>query len=258
MTETINILGIHINNITLDDAVNRIEKLSNRKVFSYTVTPNVDHLVKLKTDVAFRQSYQKADLIVADGVPLLWASRFLGTPLKGRVNGTDLFERMVARASETGQSVFFLGGEEGSAEKAAKQLRERHPKLQIAGWYCPPVGFERDPEENAKIQRLIKSAQPTYLFIGLGAPKQENWIAMYGASTGARHAIGIGVSFSFVAGMIKRSPRWMQRAGLEWLWRLGAEPKRLWRRYLIDDPRFFWFVLKQKIASSSKFILTGK
>ncbi len=252
MLKTIDLLGIRIHNISLEEAVNHIVELSKNKVFSYTVTPNVDHLVKLQRDASFRRIYQETDLAVADGVPLLWAARFLGTPLKGRVNGTDLFEQMVARAAETGESVFLLGGEESSAEKAAARLRERHPDLQIAGWYCPPFGFERDPEENNKILQLIRDARPTYLFVGLGAPKQENWIAEHGAATGARHAIGIGVSFSFVAGTIRRSPQWMQRSGLEWLWRLGAEPKRLWRRYLIDDPRFFWLIIKQKIGMRTR------
>jgi N-acetylglucosaminyldiphosphoundecaprenol N-acetyl-beta-D-mannosaminyltransferase len=250
MLETIDILGIRINNISLDEAVNRIDELSKKKVFSYTVTPNVDHLVKLQKDVSFRRIYQEADLVVADGVPLLWAARFLGTPLKGRVNGTDLFEQVAVRAAESGKSIFLLGGEEGSAEKAAYQLQERHPDLLIAGWYCPPFGFERDPEENGKILRLISNVQPTYLFVGLGTPKQESWIAKHGAATGARHAIGIGVSFSFVAGMIRRAPPWMQRYGLEWLWRLGVQPNHLWRRYLVDDPCFFWLVFKQKIGRS--------
>ncbi len=249
MFENIDLLGIRITNISLEEAVNRIEELSKNKTFSYTVTPNVDHLVRLQRDISFRRIYQEADLVVADGVPLLWAARFLGTPLKGRVNGTDLFERVIARAAETGASVFLLGGEEGSAEKAADRLSERHPDLQIAGWYCPPFGFEHDIAENGKILRLIGDVHPTYLFVGLGSPKQEKWIAEHGAATGARHAIGIGVSFSFVAGMIRRAPYWMQRSGLEWLWRLGAEPRRLWHRYLVDDPRFFWLVLNQKIRS---------
>ncbi len=252
MFETIDILGVRITNVSLEEAVNCIEELSKNKTFSYTVTPNVDVIVKLQRDILFRRIYQEADLVVADGVPLLWAARFLGTPLKGRVNGTDLFERLVARAAKTGATVFLLGGEEGSAEQAADRLRKRHPDLQIAGWYCPPFGFEYDTEENGKILRLIGDAQPTYLFVGLGSPKQEKWITEHAVATCVRHAIGIGVSFSFVAGTIRRAPYWMQRSGLEWLWRLGAEPRRLWHRYLVDDPRFFWLVLNQKIRSYYK------
>ena len=248
MLNTIQILGIHINNVTLEEAVNRIAELSHGKAFSYTLTPNVDHLVKLQNDVSFLKVYEQADLVVADGVPLLWAARFLGTPLKGRVNGTDLFEQLAAQAAESGRSIFLLGGDEGTAEQAAAHLKARHPQLRTAGWYCPPFGFEHDPEENARIIKRIRDTQPDLLFVGLGAPKQEHWIAEHGAATGARHAVGIGVSFSFVAGAIKRAPRWMQRSGLEWLWRLGAEPRRLWRRYLVDDPRFFWLVFKQKIG----------
>lgn len=248
MLETVEVLGIQISNLDLEGAVNRIQVLIEEKAFSYTVTPNVDHIIKLQHDLSFRQIYEDADLVAVDGVPLLWAARFLGAPLKGRVSGIDLFERLVAQAAERRQSIFLFGGEEGAAEKSAVRLRERHPDLLIAGWYCPRFGFEQDPEENDRIIRLIRNAKPTYLFVGLGAPKQEKWITEHGAATGASHAIGVGVSFSFVAGTIRRAPRWMQRSGLEWLWRLSFEPRRLWRRYLIEDPRFFWLIFKQKIG----------
>ncbi len=246
MEPSIDLLGIRVTNVSLDEAVQCIEDLSARREFTYTVTPNVDHIVTLQHDVLFQLIYKNADLVVADGVPLLWAARFLGTPLKGRVNGTDLFERLVSRAAETGRSIFLLGGAEGTAATAAYLLQRRYPELRVAGWYCPQPGFEHDPAENARIRDAIRKAQPTYLFVGLGAPKQEKWIAEHGPASGARHAIGIGVSFSLVAGVIRRAPRWMQRRGLEWLWRLGAEPRRLWRRYLVEDPRFLWLVARQK------------
>jgi N-acetylglucosaminyldiphosphoundecaprenol N-acetyl-beta-D-mannosaminyltransferase len=248
MLDNISILGIKINNLSLREAVEYIERTAHEREFSYTVTPNIDHMIKLQSDVLFREIYEEASLVVADGVPLVWASRFLGTPLKGRVNGTDLFERLASRAAEKGDSIYLLGGEKGAAEKAAKRLQERHPSLLICGSYCPPLGFEEDDMENNKIIKNIRDAHPTYLFVGLGAPKQEKWIAKHGISTGARHAIGIGISFSIVAGMQTRAPRWMQRSGLEWSWRLGAEPLRLWRRYLINDPRFFWLILYQKLS----------
>ncbi|MCB0321966.1 MAG: WecB/TagA/CpsF family glycosyltransferase [Bdellovibrionales bacterium] len=245
----VTILGVPIDNVSLDETVDRIQALAEAQSFSFTVTPNVDHVMKLQNDSRFRQCYSQADLVVCDGVPLLWAAKFLGSPLKGRVNGTDLFERLAARAAETGSSIFLLGGDPGVAEKAADELCRQHPTLRVTGCYCPPYGFENDPAENAKILELIRSAKPTYLFVGLGCPKQEFWIADHGASSGARHAIGIGFSFSFVAGAVRRAPGWMQRYGLEWFWRLCAEPKRLARRYLLEDPKFFWLLFKQKIAS---------
>jgi N-acetylglucosaminyldiphosphoundecaprenol N-acetyl-beta-D-mannosaminyltransferase len=248
MLNTIEILGIRINNMSLEEAVNHIEKLSKDMIFSYTVTPNVDHIIKLQSDVSFLRIYQQANLVVADGVPLLWAARFLGTPLQGRVNGTDLFERLAARAAEKGDSIYLLGGEEGAAELTAKILQLRHPKIKIAGWYCPPFGFEHNEAENNIIIQRIRDAAPTYLFVGLGAPKQEKWISKLASSTGAKHAVGIGVSFSMVGGLQKHAPRWMQQSGLEWLWRLSNEPVRLWRRYLIDDLRFFLLVFNQKIG----------
>ena len=248
MADFVEILGIELNNVALEEAATRIEQLSESQPFSFTCTANIDHFVKLQHDSEFREIYERADLVVADGVPVTWAARFLGTPLKDRVNGTDLFELLVARASERRASVFLLGGDDGVAEIAAARLKQKYPALHVAGVHCPPFGFESSAEYNQKIKDMIACVRPTYLFVGLGAPKQEKWIAAHAAATGARHAIGIGVSFSFVAKRIRRAPRWMQRTGFEWLWRLGSEPRRLWRRYLVEDPRFFWLVLNQKLG----------
>lgn len=245
MFDRVQILNARVDNLSIDEAAVAISRLSQTKLFSYTITANVDHLIKLQEDNEFRRIYESADLVVADGVPLLWAAHFLGRPLQGRVNGTDLFELLVADAAETKRSVFLLGGEEGAARASAARFKQRHPGLDIS-WHCPPLGFENDAAENEKIKAAIRNAGACYLFVGLGAPKQEKWITRHAAEAGVRHAVGVGVSFSFVAGKILRAPGWMQRSGLEWLWRLLAEPRRLWKRYLVDDPRFFWLVAKQR------------
>ncbi|HJX45931.1 MAG TPA: WecB/TagA/CpsF family glycosyltransferase [Patescibacteria group bacterium] len=244
----VNILNIQVYNFTTDEAIKRIEVLTKAGKQRFVVTPNVDHIMKLQNDAEFRQIYDNASLVLADGMPLIWASKFLGTSLKEKISGSDLFPKLCKVAAEKGYRLFFMGGRPGAALKAAEVLRDRYPDIQIVGTYSPPFGFENDREENDKIVRAIKNAKPDILFVGLGAPKQEKWIYKYRNDYQVPMSIGVGVSFEFVSGMVKRAPLWMQRVGLEWFWRLMMEPKRLWKRYLVDDPVFFWLVLKQKLG----------
>lgn len=239
--------GASIDALTLAEAVQRVvEHARARGAPGYVVTPNAQHLTLLEDSPTFRRAYDASWLCVADGVPLVWASRLLGTPLPGRVNGTDLFEGVCAAAPAAGLRVFFLGGMPGAADAAARVLRERHPGLEIAGTCCPPLGFERDEEESRRVVEAITAAEPHVLVVGLGAPKQELWMYENRARVGVPVSLGIGGSFELVSGMVKRAPRWMQRAGLEWLYRLLREPGRLWKRYAVTNPRFVWIVLRQR------------
>jgi exopolysaccharide biosynthesis WecB/TagA/CpsF family protein len=200
----------------------------------WVVTPNLDILRRWERDTQFRRMASKATLLVADGMPIVWASKLMNRPLPGRVNGTDLFERLCERLASEGRKVYFLGGEPGAAESSARRIRERHPALQVCGVSCPPFGFERGGSEPASIKQAIARAQPDVVFVGLGCPKQENLIHALSPQFPQLWWLGIGVSFSFVSGQRKRSPVLMQNLGLEWLWRLGQEPIRLLRRYLIN------------------------
>jgi len=181
-------------------------------------------------------------------MPILWAGKTLGTPLKAKVSGSDLFPNLCDKAAKMGHGVFFLGGREGAARKAASVMRSRYPGLRVVGTYCPPMGFERDASENAKIVRMILNSGADIVFVGLGSPKQEKWIDRFHSQYGASVSIGVGVTFEFVSGMVRRAPLWMQRTGLEWCWRLLMEPGRLWKRYLVDDMAFFWLLLREKMA----------
>ncbi len=247
MTKAVRILDQTIDNVTIGDVLLRVEAHISSDRFAYCVTPNVDHIMKLRRDPEFRAIYDGADLRVPDGVPLLWAARLLGTPLRARVNGTDLFERLCAHAADHGWSVFLLGGAGDTAEQAAATLARRHPSLRVAGTHSPRMGFEHDPAACKRICDAVRASGADILFVGLGAPKQERWIFEHGAGCGVHFAVGVGVSFSFVAGAIPRAPLWMQRGGLEWLWRLTQEPDRLWKRYLVDDLPFLWLVAKQRL-----------
>jgi N-acetylglucosaminyldiphosphoundecaprenol N-acetyl-beta-D-mannosaminyltransferase len=233
------LFGITIDNLTSAQAVEAVRVLLERgKGQHYVVTPNVDHVVRLESDPAFRQAYAGASLVLADGMPLVWASRVLGRPLKARVTGADLLPQTCAMAAQSGRSLFLLGGASGVPEAAGRNLQARYPGLRIAGAYSPPMGFERDPAENRRIAERVNRARPDILAIGLGAPKQELWIAAHRRSLDFGVALCVGAALDFAAGTLARAPRWMREGGLEWAWRLAREPRRLWKRYLVDDMAF--------------------
>jgi N-acetylglucosaminyldiphosphoundecaprenol N-acetyl-beta-D-mannosaminyltransferase len=248
----INICGVEVDRYSLAETIAGI--ISHAKLRNppeYVVTPNAHHIVMLQNNPTFRQVYQKAKWVVADGVSLLWAARLLNTPLTGRVNGTDLFEQLCASSAEQGLKVFLLGGRPGAADQAAQVLKQRHPQLQVAT-YCPAYGFEQDAQEQAAMNQAIAQAAPDLLFVGLGAPKQEYWMANHYQALQVPVSLGIGVSFELVSGMVTRAPQWMQVSGLEWLFRLLMEPRRLWQRYVVGNAMFIGLVLKQKTMQVMK------
>ena len=204
----------------------------------WVVTPNLDILRQCAHDPRLADMVRSADLIVADGMPLIWASRLQRTPLPSRVAGSNLVPLVSERAARQGLSIYLLGGNAGTAERAAGVLAQRFPGLRIAGTYCPPFGFERDDQELARIAQRLEEASPDIVFVGLGFPKQEKLIERLRTALPAAWWLGVGVSFSFVAGEIARAPAWIQRSGLEWMHRLTQEPRRLARRYLVDDIPF--------------------
>lgn len=247
----VNICGVEIDRYSFEQALDLTTQYAIKKgIPQYIVTPNAQHVVTLQSDAHFREIYRRAFLVVPDGVSLLWAAKFFNTPLSGRVNGTDMFEALCEISAQRGLKVFLLGGRPQAADKAAQVLQARYPDLKIVGTYCPPYGFESDSNELERIQRLIQTAAPDILFVGLGAPKQEYWISNNYQQLGVPISIGIGVSFELVSGMVKRAPKWMQKFGLEWLFRLIVEPKRLWQRYVIGNTIFIWLVLKQRCRFS--------
>ena len=254
----IDICNVIIDNLTMQEALSETARLIETGKDQYIVTPNVDHIIKLQKDEEFADIYRKANLVLADGMPLLWASKYLGTPLKERVTGSDLLPELCKLSAQRGYKVFLLGGRPGAAERAGKILSEKFKGLNIVGTYCPPFGFEHSQDENRKIIHIIKEVGPDIVFVGLGAPKQEKWIYSNKELYKAKISIGVGVSFEFIAGMVKRAPIWLQRIGMEWFWRLIMEPKRLWKRYLKDDMKIFKLVYFQKKHISRNFQDKGK
>ncbi len=245
----VDILGIKVDRLGMAETVARVEQFIAERVPRIVITPNVDHLIKARKDHEFKRIYDETDLSVPDGVPLLWAAKFLGTPLVERVNGTDLFEALCARAAEKGYRLFFLGAAPGVAAAAAGKLEKRYPKIKIVGTYSPPFSFFNSSIENQKIEKMIQAVQPDILFVGLGAPKQEKWIYRHRQKLQVPVSIGIGASFEYIAGCTARAPRWMQRMGLEWLYRIIENPGRYWRRYFVEDVVFLPLVFAQRLKA---------
>ena len=227
-------LNTQVDNLTMDETLDRIEQLISLNKNAYVVTPNVDHIVQLERGGELCDIYQEADLILTDGKPLIWISKLYGTPIKEKISGSDLFPLLCQRAAQKGYKMFFLGAAEGVAAKAAENLTAKYPGLQVVGTYSPPFGFEKNNDELVKIYDMIKSAQPHILVVGLGCPKQEKFIYNHREALGVPISLGLGASLDFEAGNIKRAPKWMSDHGLEWLYRAVSEPKRLAKRYIVD------------------------
>lgn len=204
----------------------------------WTITVNLDHLRSYHQEPRSRALIEAADLLVADGTPLLWASRLAGAPLPERVAGSDLIWSLCEQAASERVSVFLLGGNPGVAERAAAILSGRYAGLEIAGTLCPPFGFEDDEAELRKIERTVAEKRPGLVLVGLGFPKQDMLIRHLRRSLPGASFVGLGASFSFVCGETPRAPRWTQRLGLEWAHRLCMEPRRLARRYLVQGLPF--------------------
>lgn len=239
-------MNIEIDNLTMREAIGEIDKLIQEKRNAYVVTPNVDHIVQVERGGKLVDAYREADLILTDGKPLLWIARWYGTPIKQKISGSDLFPRLCEMAAAKKYSMFFLGGAEGVAVKAAANLETRYPGLQVIGTYSPPYGFERDARELEKIVQMIRKQNPQILVVGLGCPKQELFIFNNREKLGVPVSLGLGASLDFEAGNIKRAPKWMTENGLEWLFRIIQEPKRMAKRYLVDDRIIIKLAFKYK------------
>jgi exopolysaccharide biosynthesis WecB/TagA/CpsF family protein len=244
------LFGITFDNVTAAEAVEAVGRLleewkTRGSGQHYVTTPNTDHVVRLYKNPALRQAHAEATICIADGMPVVMASRALGRGLKERVAGADLLPDVCEMAAREGRSLFILGGLDGVAERAAHNLRARYPGLRIAGTYSPPFGFERDPAECRRIVERINRARPDVLAVGLGCPKQELWITQYRGEMQFGVALCIGAAIDFAAGNLARAPKWMQQWGLEWLYRILQEPRRLWKRYLVDDMVFAVIVARE-------------
>jgi N-acetylglucosaminyldiphosphoundecaprenol N-acetyl-beta-D-mannosaminyltransferase len=229
---------------TLVDCVDREAAMDRIRTFLWSgrphqvVTVNLDFLSIAERNDDFRTLINSADLAVADGMPLVWLSRLRGESLSERVAGVELVDDSCELAAQTGHSVFLLGAAPGVAQTAGERLKERHPGLRIGGAYSPPMGPLKRKETDRMV-RMIRAASPGFLFVALGAPRQDQWIRENLLELNVPVSMGVGCVFDLLAGVSSRAPEWMQTAGLEWAYRLVREPRRLWRRYILNDLPLF-------------------
>jgi N-acetylglucosaminyldiphosphoundecaprenol N-acetyl-beta-D-mannosaminyltransferase len=240
----ISILGVPFDNVTTPQTLSLFKDMIESKSPHYVATANVDFVVQAGHDVELRRILNDAHLVLADGMPLVWASHLLGNPLPERVAGSDLVPLLLEQAERLGHSVFFLGGQEAVTAKALENIRAKHPALKIAGSMSPPFAalLEMDHEG---ICAAIKEAKPDMLLVSFGCPKQEKWISMNYRELGVPVSMGVGATIDFLAGAVKRAPVIMQRTGTEWIFRLAQEPRRLFKRYLTDMIFFGAAIMKQ-------------
>lgn len=224
--------------ITEQQLVDHIVSALDHRCGGWVVTANLDHLRRAAADPDYHTLMRQADIVVADGMPLVWASRLQGTPLPERVAGSSLVCSLAAALPAHQHALFLLGGDPGTADQAANVLTRRCPGLQIAGTHCPLPGFERDTQQLQALIDALLCAQPQVVYMALGSPKQEKLIRQLRPYLPDTWWIGVGISFSFLAGRVRRAPRWVQQAGLEWVHRLAQEPRRLARRYLLHGLPF--------------------
>lgn len=240
------LMNTEIDNLTMDETLDAIDSLIKEDNCSYVVTPNVDHIVQLEKDEELKRVYENASLILTDGKPLIWISNWYKTPIKEKISGSDLFPRVCDLAAKKGYTMYLLGAAEDVADKAAKNLMNKYKGLNIVGTYSPPFGFEKDKLELKKIERQIQEVHPDILIVGLGCPKQEKYMYHHCKELDVPISFGLGASIDFEAGNIKRAPRWMSEHGLEWLYRITQDPKRLAKRYLVDDMKIIRIARKYR------------
>jgi N-acetylglucosaminyldiphosphoundecaprenol N-acetyl-beta-D-mannosaminyltransferase len=250
------LFGIEIDAIRMAEAVGRlrewIEDDSPKPECRYVVTPNVDHAVQLQENADLVSAYKRAHLILADGHPIVWASRLLRKPLPERVAGSELVPALFDSFDRDHPSgklrVFLLGAMPGVGAVAAENMKKQWPNVETVGVYSPPFGFEKDTKENNFLLGRIALARPDVVIVGLGAPKQEIWVNEHFEMMNAKVALCVGATIDFLAGEQKRAPVWMQRSGVEWLHRMCSQPKRLVKRYAKDAWIFPQLVVKQMLG----------
>ena len=231
--ERVTIAGGWVHNLTMNETIDRIDHAIAMSLGGWVVTPNLDILHKLTHAPQFATLVEPATLRLADGMPLVWASKLAGNPLPERVAGSDLVWRICQLAAKRNHGVYLLGGDEGIADKAARVLQDKYQGLRIVGTHCPPFGFEKNAEEMNTIRTALSESQPQIVLVALGCPKQERLIDELRKDFPQAWFFGIGISLSFVTGDVKRAPTWIRRLGLEWVHRLLQEPGRLARRYIL-------------------------
>jgi N-acetylglucosaminyldiphosphoundecaprenol N-acetyl-beta-D-mannosaminyltransferase len=234
-------MGCQVDNLSMEETLAKVEEFIRSGQPHQHVVINVDKLVKASRDPALRRIINDCALINVDGMPVVWASRLLGKPLKERVAGVDLFEALMRRAGEKGWRVFLLGARDEVVQAVRAAYQRKYPQLVIAG--CRD-GYWSEAEE-AAVAEQVRASRADLLFVAISSPKKEQFLGRWQGAMRVPFAMGVGGTFDVAIGRIRRAPLWMQKAGLEWFFRFLQEPKRMFRRYFIDDMAFIWLLIKE-------------
>lgn len=239
-------MNTYIDNITMDEAIHYIEGCIKNKIIGQVITPNVDQIVRIERDSYFKEICDNSELLLVDGHPLIWTAKLYGRPFKEKICGSDLVPKLCEVSAKKGYAVFLLGAAPGVAQQAADNLKKIYPALKIAGVYSPPIGFEKDEDEINRINEMLKNSSADLLFVGMGVPKQDIFIYENKDKYKIPMSFSIGGTIDFIAGKQKRAPKWIRKIGFEWFYRLIRDPQRMFKRYVIDDSKFFSLVWKYR------------
>ncbi len=237
--KVIDFLGIRLNNMSAAEILDHVDGCIARKTPCQIVGVNVDQALRVIEDKYSHKIFDNAEIVFTDGKPILWMAKWLNRPICEKVSGPDLMLLLCERAAKKGYKIFLLGCAEGVAAKAAENLEKMYPGLQCVGTYSPPFGFEKDPAEMTKIVTMLKESGADQLFVGMGSPKQDIFIYENMAKYQIPVSYSMGAAIDFIGGSVQRAPKWMSDHGLEWFHRMLQNPKRLVKRYLVDDMRIF-------------------
>ncbi len=236
-----NVLGSPVDKMSMDDCIHHFDRVIRHNSHCHIVVVNAAKVVKAQKDQDLYDVIHQADLVGADGVPIVWASKILGDPLPGRINGTDLMERLFVESVQRGWRLYLLGARQKIIENAVKTLRQERPGITIVGFRN---GYFDSVDEERQVVDEINGAKPHILLLGFGTPMKEKWVKRHKDRLDVPVIHGVGGSFDIVGGLTKRAPKWMQRAGLEWFYRVIQEPGRMWKRYLFTNTAFVWLVFR--------------
>lgn len=246
MKRVVQIDSVPIDDLTFEETVEQVVAWSRQGRGGYVTTPNADFIVRARRDPAFRQLLLDARLRVPDGMGIVYGARLAGTPLRGRVTGRLLPEAVARASKDAPLRTAILGGRNDAPQVAAARLTEAGADVVAA--IGPPMGFAIGGDEDARAVEQLRAASPQVLYVGLGPPKQERWMAAHQAELPATTMLGLGQTIDVLGGVVPAAPRWMTRVGLEWAFRMLRDPRRIGRRVFIDDPPFFWWMLRQRLA----------
>ena len=245
MTKRTNVLGVGISVLDLPGALADIAAAVRERRKGYICVTGVHGVMEAQEDPQFKRILNRAFLCTPDGMPMVWAGKLDNHKEMDRVYGPDLMLEVCAWSKDSGAKHFFYGGADGVADLLARSLKEKFPGLQVAGTFTPPFRPLTEAE-TCGLQKMVSESKPDIFWVGLSTPKQEKFMAEFLPKLDATLMVGVGAAFDFHSGRMSQAPRWMQRSGLEWLFRLASEPRRLWKRYLSNNPRFLWGFFLQK------------